>query len=289
MLKALAFVSTIARTSQAEDPAALKSRGDKAMDEGRAAEALDAYRQAMASAPSPSLDYNIGRALLATGDFVGALGAFERYEETAAEELKRKTHRLAEVMSELRTKIVAIEITGDAGASVAMDGKHACTLPCPTLRRNPGFVEVRVDAEERRPWVERRELVAGDRARFEAKLERIPVEATLVVATHPASAKVFVDGRFLGASPVSLALAPGLHEVEAKAPSFEARRTTLSLARSETRRLDLDLEPEHRAITTRWWFWTGIVAAIGGGTIAAIALTTERPERSGSLGTFQVP
>lgn len=289
-LRTTLLVLALASPAIAEDATTWKSRGDKAMDEGRAAEALGAYRQAAAIAPSPSLDYNIGRALLATGDFVGALDAFEHYASTAPEDLKKKTHRLAEVMADIRSKIVTVEVTGDSGARVSIDGKVVCSIPCASLRHNPGVIEVRAEADERQPWSEQRDVPPGTTARFEAVLVPVPTEARLVIATRPptASAKVTVDGKVVGVTPISLTLPPGTHDVALDAASFEPRRTTIVLGRAESRRVDVELTPE-KPITKRWWFWTGIAVGVVGGIGAAIALTTERSERTGSLGTVHVP
>lgn len=284
------LVASVSATSaRADDAAAWKQRGDEAMDAGRAAEALDAYRRAAAIAPSPSLDYNLGRALLATGDFVAALDAFEHYDATAPADLKAKTHRLTEVMAEIRGKIVTVEVTGDAGARLLVDGKPQCTLPCAPFRHNPGAIDLRVEAEDREPFVARRELAAGSTVQIPVVLARAPIEAKLTVVVRPSGARVVVDGVAMGQAPTTLALPPGSHEVEVDAPSYEPRRLSLVLARAESRRVDLDLAPERRAITSRWWFWTGVGVVVAGAAVAVVALTTERSPSEGSLGTVHVP
>ena len=279
----------VAARAGADDAATWKQRGDEAMDAGRAAEALDAYRRAAAIAPSPSLDFNVGRALLATGDFVGALDAFERYDASAPAELKAKTHRLADVMVEIRAKIVSVEVTGDAGARVLVDGRAQCVLPSAPFRHNPGPVDLNVEAEDRVPFVTRRELTPGSTVQIPVVLARVAIEATLTVVVRPQGARVVVDGVPMGLAPAALTLAPGSHEVTLEASAHEPRKMAIVLGRAESRRIDVDLAPERRAITSRGWFWTGVGVLVAGATAAVVALTTERSPSEGSLGTVHVP
>ena len=84
-LRAVTFASalalalaTLASSALAGDPSAeeLKSRGNQAMMELNYAEALSAYRVALAKNPSDvALHYNIGRAHQARGDYPAALDA----------------------------------------------------------------------------------------------------------------------------------------------------------------------------------------------------------------------
>jgi tetratricopeptide (TPR) repeat protein len=107
---------SVPRAVRADEPSesasAWRKRGDEAMDARRAAEALDAYRRAAALAPGPVLDYDMGRALLATGDFAGALTSFEKFQAGASVELTARTYLLANVMKELEAKVATIEVRG---------------------------------------------------------------------------------------------------------------------------------------------------------------------------------
>ena len=112
----------------AETAADLRRRGDDAMDQRRAAEALEAYRRAEAIEATPALLDNLGRALLATGDFAGALASFEAYQREAPEELKARTHLLAQIMSELEAKVATVEIAG-SHARVCFDEPVGAAAP----------------------------------------------------------------------------------------------------------------------------------------------------------------
>jgi tetratricopeptide (TPR) repeat protein len=269
-----------------------KQRGDEAMDAGRAAEALVAYRRAAAIEPSAALEYNVGRALLAVGDFVGALEAFEHYEATAPDELKRKTHRLVEVMADLRSKLSTLTVTTDetsVGTRVRVRGVDVGALPLDALRVNPGRAELRVERDGFEPFSETLDLAAGAAARVHVVLRPERAFARLGIVATPLGAQVLVDGERRGVVPLELELAPGPHRVVLSAPSYGSRAFSLSLARNESRRIDAQLVAESRPITSRWWFWTGAGVLAAGAAIAIAAATIERSPGEGSLGTLRVP
>lgn len=267
-----------------------KSRGDEAMDAGRAAEALAAYRRAREITPSPALDYNIGRALLAVGDFAGALEAFERYDSTASAELKQRTHRLAEIMSELRAKIAMLTLAGDLeGARVTIRGEAVAVSPGAPIRTNPGDAVVRVERDGSQPFVANVTLAPGRTHALTVTLAPERATGRLTLTARPSSARVAIDGAPRGAAPLDVELSAGEHEAVVTAPSFEPRRIHVTLARGESRRFDIELAPEKTPVTSRWWFWTGMGVVVVGAGIGIAAATIERAPSDGSLGTFSVP
>jgi hypothetical protein len=275
----------------ADEAASWKRRGDEAIDAGRAAEALAAYRRAREIAPSPALEYNIGRALLAVGDFVGALEAFERYDATAPAELKERTHRLAEIMGELRTKIATLTLTGDLeGARVTIRGAPVTTTAGAPLRLNPGAAQVRVVRVGKEPFVANVDLAPGRPLVLPVKLapER-RATGRLALTARPSSARITLDGVLRGVAPVDVELEAGEHEAVITAPSFEPRRLRFTLARGEARRFDIELTPEKKPLTSRWWFWTGVGAVVVAAGAGVAAASLERAPADGSLGTFRVP
>lgn len=274
------------------DAAEWKRRGDDAMDAGRAAEALAAYRRAIAIEPSAALEYNVGRALLAVGDFVGALEAFEHFEATAPDELKRRTRRLADVMNELNGKIATLTIEGEAdanGARVTIGGADVGTLPMKTLRVNPGPTEVRVERDGFEPFLARIDPQSGDAARLRVVLRRERVTAHLAIVASPAGARVVVDGKPSGSTPLDLELTPGPHRVVVAAPQYHDRDLSLTLVRDESRRIDVQLSAKSTPLTSRWWFWAGAGLLATGAATAIVAASVERPPVQGSLGTFRAP
>lgn len=285
---ALASASPTARADDRADD--LKRRGDEAMEAGRAAEALDAYHRAVQIAPSPALDYNVGRARLALGDFAGALAAFERYEATAPDELRRRTHGLPTVLSELRAKVATLVLRGDLeGARIRIRGAIVVGDPRASMRLNAGPADVRVDKEGAEPFVVNLDLAPGRSHELFVALRPERVVAKLAIFAQPSGARIVVDGESRGRAPLELELEPGAHYVLAEAHGYERRRVDVTLARDQSARVDVALVPAAQPLTSRWWFWTGLAVVLVGAGAAAVAATTERAPSSGTLGTFHVP
>ncbi|MBS2017025.1 MAG: PEGA domain-containing protein [Deltaproteobacteria bacterium] len=287
-------VTTLVTSSAAHaDP---KAEGDAAMDAGRAAEALAAYERARALEPERvELLYNIGRARLAIGDFAGALDFFEEFAQKAPDDLKKKTHRLGEVMTELRAKVGTLDVTGDVeatDATVTWGGKALGSLPL-HARVNAGRAELRVERPGFEPWARTIDLVGGQTLVVQPVLVRAkppePIVTRLGIATSPSGAGVTVDGMARGTAPMEIDVSPGEHRVVVSAPKHQSRALTLTLASGETRRIDMQLREDSPPVTSRWWFWTGIGVVATGLAVGIVAATVERSPSEGSLGTFRAP
>lgn len=292
----LGWPEALARADDGASASDWKRRGDDAMDAGRAAEALDAYRHAITIAPSPALEYNLGRALLAVGDFAGALDAFEHYETTASDDLRRKTHRLADVLSELRSKVATLTIAAvdesGTGARVSLRGSPVGSLPIAPFRLSPGSAELRIERDGFEPFVARLELEPGRGERVDVTLRPSRPMANLELVARPGLARVSIDGEPRGGTPLVSKLPAGPHRVVVSAPEHGTRAFSLTLSANESRHLDIQLAPEKPtspSIASRWWFWTGAGALALGAAGIAIAATSERAPSQGSLGTFRVP
>lgn len=276
-----------------EDAASWKLRGDEAMDAGRAAEALAAYKHAASLEPTPALDYNVGRALLAIGDFAGALDAFERYDQEAPADLKKKTYRLAEVISELRTKVASLVFVADDSSRIEahamVQGVDIGHLPHAPLRVNPGRKEIRIEREGFEPFVETLDFIGGTTTRVEVLLRPLRAVSHLFVEATPRGSYVFVDGLSRGVTPLELELTPGAHRVEIRASGYVGRSVELSLKTGESRRVDVQLARVSVPLTSRWWFWTGLGVIAVATTTIVVAGTVERSPSEGTLGTVRVP
>jgi len=294
---AIVALLLVSATASAQDATEWKKRGDDAMDANRAAEALDAYRHAQAIAPSPALDYNIGRALLAIGDFVAALDSFEKFEREAPEELRQRTHRLGEIMKELRAKIATLTIVAPPGARILVRGSD---VKEPSVRVNPGSVDVRVEADDHEPFTTTVTLAPGATHSLNVELRRLPTTGQLTIVTHPDDASITVDGVSHGptgialgserkALSVPLELKAGLHTIEATAKGHRPTRKTVFVQAGTKQRMDIFLDAERVPVTSRWWFWGVLGAVAAGATVAIIAGTSEHGPEDGSLGTFRVP
>lgn len=276
-----------------------KADGDAAMDAGRAAEALAAYERAYQLEPDRvELLYNLGRAKLAIGDFAAALDYFEAFAAKAPEDLKKKTHRLGEVMTELRGKVATLEVNEDSDgirAVVSLDGRRLGLLPL-HVRVNAGRAELRVEYPGYEAYVKTIQLEGGQtlliQPTFVRAKEPPPVVTHLSITAAPAGARVTIDGEPHGAVPLGVDVTPGEHRVVVSAARHQSSAVTLTLASGESRRLDLQLRedaPPAPPITSRWWFWTGLGVVATGLAVGIVAASVERSPSEGSLGTFRGP
>jgi len=275
-----------ARADAADDE---KSRGDEAMDAGRAAEALEAYERAAQLRWTPALDYNRGRAMLAMGDFAGALTAFESFSQKATPDLLERTSRLPEIMAELRAKVSELTVTSSApGATLTLRGKLEPLGA--KLRQNPGSAELVVTSPGYEPKTLVVHLAPGATREELVVLKPIATTGTLRLSGAPAGTHVAVDGGRSSPLRGPLELRPGAHELELTAEGFEKRHVSVVVDRGKERDVPATLTKKAPPLTSRPWFWVVVGAIVASGaTAAVIAGTQERPLDQGSLGTFRVP
>ncbi len=70
----------------------------------------------------------------------------------------------------------------------------------------------------------------------------VPAEATLAIDSDPRGADVYLDGRFVGTTPLRVGAQPGRRSLRIEARDYYAFETTLQLSPGESRRVDARLE-----------------------------------------------
>lgn len=70
----------------------------------------------------------------------------------------------------------------------------------------------------------------------------VPAEATLAIDSEPRGADVYLDGRFVGTTPLRVDAQPGRRTLRIEARDYYAFQTTLQLSPGESRRVDARLE-----------------------------------------------
>ncbi|MBS2018350.1 MAG: PEGA domain-containing protein [Deltaproteobacteria bacterium] len=289
-----------ASPARADEPAGgvedLKKRGNQAMMELNYAQALEAYRAALALAPDDAvLHYNLGRALQAREEYPAALDALETFAKKASPELRARVPKLDELIQDVRGRIATIELTcsADAPSATVRVGSRTTLTGC-----SPSKQIVRVAVPERRASLEvgfsdprlqaqtaRAEVVGGGPS-VAVTLAVLPKASSgrLVVKATPVSAKVAVDGVFRGTPPVEIPLGPGAHTVDIEADRHDAARVPVLIDVGATRELDIRLQ-QSAPLTSKWWFWTGLsVLAVGTGVL--VWYLVEQPEGSATPGSI---
>ncbi|HKO53972.1 MAG TPA: PEGA domain-containing protein [Polyangiaceae bacterium] len=277
--------------SNDERAAALRDTGNQAMLEMRYVDALAAYQQAAALAPSYSgVLYSIARAHQMLGDFTQALRALEQFEQQASPEAKAKVGQLDRLFTDLRSRVGTLRLTCNVtGARVLVRDKVIGTTPLPATLLPSGSATLELELDGFFPL--RREIVVpgGGALALELDLHARLSSGLLIVRTTPGGARVSVNGQPQGTSSpsIELALLAGNHRISATREGYEDASVPIVLRAGATRNVQLELEPA-RPLSSRWWFWAGAGAVVAGGIALTVALLTESPADKGTLPPGQI-
>lgn len=267
-----------------EDAASIKKRGDVAIEAGRAAEALSAYRESYALSQDPALLYNLGRAYKLLGEDAEALASLEEFERKATPELRRLVPGLSKQIADLRAKVTTLVLACDVvGATVRLRDRTLGTCPMPpAVRVNAGKAHLEVTAEGRFPFVRDTDLPGGGVASFDVHLGSKATSGILAVRANVPHARVTVDGQVLGIAPVETIVAAGSHAIDVQRDGYKSTHTGAVLAAGERRTVDVSLESE-TGLLGRWWFWTAVGVVVAGGVALVVVLNTEKDPDRGTV------
>lgn len=156
-----------ATSSKVED---LKKRGNQAMLDLNYAEALEAYKAAIAVAPDDAtLYYNLGRAYQAREDYPSALDALEQFSAKASPEVKARVPTLVQLVQDVRSRVATLKVqcSADVPKATITIAEKTTVTGCQTT---PASVRISVPA--RNAVIEVRFAAEG----FQDQTVRIPVE-----------------------------------------------------------------------------------------------------------------
>lgn len=164
------------------------------------------------------------------------------------------------------------------GAEVLVDEEVVGTTPLAPLPLTPGSHTLRVRLPGHTEFTDVVRIEPGQPA--EVSVDLLPLSHALSVVTEPPGAHVYVDGDFMGDTPVELDLLEGTHSVRVTQRGYRDALREIE-ARAGTRdelRLTLEAIPEEMLSdtpdTTEWYEEPVTWIAIGGGAVAiAVAIT----------------
>jgi hypothetical protein len=259
--------------------------------------ALTAFQAAYDTAPAATILYNIGLTNKALYRYPEAIDALERYLADSARDRKlgrerrRQVARLIEEMKALLAP-VTFSIT-PIGARLILDGRPI-TLPSHhTLPLAAGPHVAEVSAEGHHPEQRAFSVTINEPLVVTFALTVKAKAAKLRVTSSAPGTVIEIDGLDRGLAPLEVELDAGVHDLVARRDGYEPHRSKVDLRAEQERNLDLTLVAVHASsapVYRRWWFWTGVGAAIAGGTAAALLMRpgTEAP-LTGGLGAGSVP
>ncbi|HEY7658077.1 MAG TPA: PEGA domain-containing protein [Burkholderiales bacterium] len=135
-----------------------------------------------------------------------------------------------------------------AGATLWLAGEEVGALPL-TLELAAGTHVLEVRAPGYKPSTHSVSVTAG-RPQTVGPMALSPADATLRIESEPAGASVSVNGRYVGTTPTTLALAPGRdHRVTLSKLGYGAATRSVRLERAEERNLRLTLSAELGPVT----------------------------------------
>jgi hypothetical protein len=166
------------------------------------------------------------------------------------------------------TELASLPATDANGATATLDG-HPIALFEP-IEVTPGQHVVAVVADGYVPVSETRRVVEG--ATELVSVELVPVPAHLAI-TIENGAKVAINGRDVGTAPLSpLDLAAGQYLIAATRRGREPVVRELTLARAESKTLDMPMTATGKRRAAPWLFGGAGVLALGSTATAIIAL-----------------
>ena len=140
--------------------------------------------------------------------------------------------------------------TVPSGARVFIEGEFRGRAPL-ALDLRPGRYEVEVELEGFEDYEAEVRIQPGRTERLSVRLVPERRQGELVVDSTPAGAEVFVDGAFVGRTPLSLRLDEGRHEVLLRLEGHREFATTVRVRRGETSHVQARLVPLKATLEVR--------------------------------------
>jgi hypothetical protein len=131
----------------------------------------------------------------------------------------------------------------------------------------------------------------------EGRANAVVSGGALSVASNPVGADVFIDGRFAGRTPLSVAsVVPGDHRVRVVKDGYLENSRLVNVSVGQPRALDVKLtktSADNAAAAqvtggggggggSKKWLWIGIAGAAGGGALAYTMLNSNKPPTAGA-------
>lgn len=284
------------------------------------ADALAAFEASAKLYPHATTTFNIGACERALGRYARARGTLSRAlaeSEAAGGQMPEGLvadakafvgeidRILAHVTVTLQPADAAITVDGrPLAVSEAQGGRPSLIAgtrppgpgtppPAPTfeLTLDPGAHVLTLARKGYTDAVVNRTFAPGSRSSLSLSLDRLP--ATLRITASERGALVRVDEVDVGPAPVDVLRPAGSYRVAVGKPGFVAYQAQVAVKPGEEVKLSARLVPEKTSIAEKWWFWTGVAAAVAGGVAITFAATRPEPEpppfQGGTTGWVVTP
>ena len=137
------------------------------------------------------------------------------------------------------------------GAQISIDGKQIGRTPLSGVSVKPGPGRLSVEAENYQTRVTEIE-VAGCGKDQEFDLALVPAWAEISLQSEPSGAAILIDGQSYGATPSTIKLLDGEHDLEIRADRFKPWRTRLAVVANQPREIEtIRLQPADGRLEVR--------------------------------------
>lgn len=290
LCSSLVLLSANALAQSAKD---LKAEGDAAFTARRYGDALKAYDKAYAAGHDAAVLYNKARAHEALEQFPEALAAIERFDKEAPPAVRAKVTGLSTLIADIRSHVATLVITCNVpGARVTVRdvivGETAQTAL--RVQVNRGKARVVVDKEGHTSFTQELNLPGESSTTVTAILEDKADTSLVKITSTPPRSAVSIDGRPVGATPLEIDLSPKTHQIEIERDGYDKLTTSVVVESGKPRTVDLTLV-ESSSILGKWWFWTGVGAAVVTGIAVVFVATRGEDAPAGTIqpGTVSAP
>jgi hypothetical protein len=132
------------------------------------------------------------------------------------------------------------------GAQVFLNDRFVGNTPL-TVRVVPGRQDVELRLAGYESYRTTVNVNPGQTVNINATLERTrPSTGTLVVNSSPQGAQVYVDGRYVGNTPLRIGINPGRTDIEVRLDGYETYRTSVVVNPGQTVTINAALNPSRR-------------------------------------------
>jgi hypothetical protein len=174
-------------------------------------------------------------------------------------------------------KAGALEVASTTtGADVSIDGERVGSIPLsgPLTTLTPGEHTIKVEKPGYAPYIDVFKIDRKKPTRVEVEL--VAVAGVLKLKTNVESARVYVDGKFVGEAPITTEMGVGARAVQVSKGGFKDFFQNISAVAGQEVNLDVLLEelpvgvnpykpppPPPPKWFEKWWVWTVGAVAVG--------------------------
>ena len=284
-LCAAVFTAAPASAQSAGEARELFVEGRDFMRDGRFADARDAFLRSLELNPRPSVAFNLAVAYTRTGEYVAAVGLFDRLLEGDFGNLprdKRREVRTLRAEAEGSVALLTIHLPPAEGLNVRVDGQR---YEGP-MRVDPGEHIVSLTSPRHVPLELRVALERGGEETVDPELELREDErlGRLRITTPVDGGLLTIEGVAEGEDELDERLPPGEYVVTLQDGDEHSERVVQVEAGVEVR---YELSFEQSSSRRAWpWIVAGVLVAGAGASVAAYFLTRPTQREDPVFGSF---